>query len=55
MEGILNMIKIVTYANLLDFYFWINSEKSKGWKYDYKIIDDKLLVYMERSNNNGKN
>lgn len=42
------MIKIVTYANVLDFYFWVHSEHSKGWKYRTKVVDDKLLVYMER-------
>lgn len=45
------MIKVVTYANVLDFYFWANSEHSRGWIYRTKVVDDKLLVYMEREKN----
>ena len=44
------MIKIVTEANILDFYFWANSEHSRGWKYDTQVVDDRLLVYMEKEN-----
>lgn len=49
------MIKIVTYANVIDFYYWANSEHSKGWKYKTKVVNDRLLVYMERENYYGKN
>lgn len=44
------MIKIVTYANVLDFYFWVNSKHSEGWKYKTKIVNDRLLVYLEKEN-----
>lgn len=49
------MIKVVTYANVIDFFKWIQSEQSKEWMYRIKIVNDKLLVYMERRTKNGKN
>lgn len=48
------MIKVVAYVNVIDFFKWTQSEQSKGWMYRTKVIDDKLLVYMERSNRNEK-
>lgn len=43
------MIKVVAYVNVIDFFKWTQSEQSKGWMYRTKVVDDKLLVYMERS------
>ena len=46
------MIKVVAYVNVLDFYYWTQTEQSKRWNYKTKVVDDKLMVYMERSNSN---
>ena len=48
------MIKVVAYVNILDFYYWAHSERSKGWNWRTKMVNDQLLVYMERENQNGK-
>ena len=44
------MIKVVTYANVIDFFKWTQSEQSKGWMYRTKVVNNKLLVYMEKEN-----
>lgn len=48
------MIKVVANINILDFYNWTLTEQSKGWKYRTKIVDDKIMIYMERRIKNGK-